>query len=180
MKLPRYSVLYNIVLFQVLWFTAVLGANQSLFGVVLLLALHLIWCTNRRAELFLLLTAAAAGIACDSIMAMAGVYVFVSGTQTLPIPWWLIGLWLGFAATLRHSMAPLMKKPVLFSVLSIVAAPLSYLAAAKLGAVEFPLGQLTTALVVGLYWAVLTPLLIGLTRYSEQLNPPIITQQAGD
>ena len=67
-------------------------------------------------------------------------------------------------------MAPLMKKPVLFTVLSMVAAPLSYLAAAKLGAVEFPLGQLTTAVVVGLYWAVLTPLLIALTRYSERLN----------
>jgi uncharacterized membrane protein (DUF485 family) len=112
MKLPRYLVLYNVVLFQVLWFTAVLGANQYLFGVVLLLALHLYWCTNWRAELFLLLTGATAGIVCDSILAMAGVYVFASGTQTLPIPWWLIGLWLGFAATLRHSMAPLMKKPV--------------------------------------------------------------------
>ncbi|MFN6972007.1 MAG: DUF2878 domain-containing protein [Rheinheimera sp.] len=170
MRLPRYSLIYNVVLFQLLWFTAVLGSNQYLFVVALLLALHLIWCTNRRAELFLLLSAAAAGIVCDSIMALAGVYVFASGTQTLPIPWWLIGLWLGFSATLRHSMAPLMKKPVLFTVLSMVAAPLSYLAAAKLGAVEFPLGQLTTAVVVGLYWAVLTPLLIALTRYSERLN----------
>jgi hypothetical protein len=130
----------------------------------------LIWCTNRLAELFLLFTGATAGIVCDSIMAMAGVYLFASGTQTLPIPWWLIGLWLGFAATLRHSMAPLMKKPVLFTMLSMVAAPVSYLAAAKLGAVEFPLGQLTTAVVVGLYWAVLTPLSIALTRYSERLN----------
>ncbi len=170
MKLPRYLVLYNVVLFQVLWFTAVLGANQYLLAVALLLALHLYWCSNRRAELFLLLTGATAGIVCDSIMAIAGVYVFASGAQTLPIPWWLIGLWLGFAATLRHSMAPLMQKPVLFTVLSMVAAPLSYLAAAKLGAVEFPFGQLITAVVVGLYWAVLTPLLIALTRYSERLN----------
>lgn len=170
MKLPRYSVLYNVVLFQLLWFITVLGANQYLFGVALLLTLHLIWCANRRAELFLLLTAATAGIICDSIMTSAGVYVFAPETQSWPVPYWLIGLWLGFAATLRHSMAPLMKKPVLFTVLSIVAAPLSYLAAAKLGAVEFPLGQLTTAVVVGLYWAVLTPLLITLTRYSERLN----------
>ena len=170
MKLPRYLVLYNVVLFQVLWFTAVLGANQYLLAVALLLALHLYWCSNRRAELFLLLTGATAGIVCDSIMAMAGVYVFATGTQTLPIPWWLIGLWLGFAATLRHSMAPLMQKPVLFTLLSMVAAPLSYLAAAKLGAVEFPLGPLKTAVVVGLYWAVLTPLLIVLTRYSQRFN----------
>ena len=170
MKLPRYSLLYNVVLFQVLWFIAVLGTNQYLLGVALLLVLHLCWCSNRRAELFLLLTAATAGIICDSIMTNAGIYVFAAETQSWPVPYWLIGLWLGFAATLRHSMAPLIKKPVLFTVLSIVAAPLSYLAAAKLGAVEFPLGQLTTAVIVGLYWAVLTPLLITLTRYSERLN----------
>lgn len=170
MKLPRYSLLYNLVLFQVLWFTAVLGTNQYLLVVALLLVLHLCWCSNRRAELFLLLTAATAGIICDSIMTNAGIYVFAAETQSWPVPYWLIGLWLGFAATLRHSMAPLLHRPLLFTLLSVVAAPLSYLAAAKLGAVEFPQGQLITAAVVGLYWAVLTPLLIGLTRYSERLN----------
>lgn len=170
MKLPRYSLLYNVVLFQVLWFTAVLGTNQYLLAIVLLLALHLCWCSNRRAELFLLLTGSTIGIICDSIMFRAGFYVFTAETQSWPVPYWLIGLWFGFAATLRHSMTPLLKRPILFTLLSVVAAPLSYLAAAKLGAVEFPLGQLTTAVVVGLYWAVLTPLLMRLTRYSDRLN----------
>ena len=106
MKLPRYSLIYNVVLFQLLWFTAVLGANQYLLVVALLLVLHWCWCSNRRAELFLLLTAATAGIICDSIMALAGVYVFASGTQTLPIPWWLIGLWLGFGLVFAGPKCP--------------------------------------------------------------------------
>ncbi|MGL6176393.1 MAG: DUF2878 domain-containing protein [Vibrionaceae bacterium] len=172
MILRRYSLIHNVVLFQVLWFVAVLGTEQYIFGVALLLLLHLFWCTNRVAELFVMLTASAAGIACDSMLAMAGIYIFPSEPSFLPIPLWLIGLWLGFAATLRHSMAPLLDKPKLFSVLAIVGAPLSYLAAEKLGAVEFPLGDLQTSLLVGVYWAALSPLFVMLRRQSTKLGSP--------
>ncbi|MGL5291593.1 MAG: DUF2878 domain-containing protein [Vibrionaceae bacterium] len=170
MILRRYSLIHNIVLFQLLWFVAVLGAEQYVFGVALLLLLHLFWCTNRVAELFVMLTASAAGIVCDSMLTMAGIYIFPSEPSFFPIPLWLIGLWLGFAATLRHSMAPLLRRAKLFTVLVIVGAPLSYLAAEKLGAAEFPLGDLKTSLLVGGYWAVLSPLFVMLTRQSTKLE----------
>ncbi|MGL5335583.1 MAG: DUF2878 domain-containing protein, partial [Enterovibrio sp.] len=164
MNLRRYSLIHNVALFQALWFVAVLGTEQYVFIVALLLLLHLFWCTDRVAELFVMLTASTAGIACDSMLTMAGIYIFPAEPSFLPIPLWLIGLWLGFAGTLRHSMAPLLAKPKLFTALVIVGAPLSYLAAEKLGAVEFSLGKLQTSLLVGLYWAALSPLFVVLTR----------------
>ena len=51
-------------------------------------------------------------------------------------------------------------RPRLLTAAAAIFAPLTYLAAARLGAVSFPLGGAATALVIGLSWWVITPLLL--------------------
>jgi hypothetical protein len=55
-------------------------------------------------------------------------------------------------------------RPRLMTLAAGIFAPLTYFAAARLGAVTFPLGAAPTALVVALSWLFLTPLLLWVMR----------------
>ena len=170
MALQRYTIVHNAIWFQLLWFTAVVGKNDYMAVLPLLLLLHLICSQNWRTELMLMLSGALIGVSCDALLTTLGVYVFTEPTGLLNVPWWLVGIWLGFCATLRYSCAPLVSRPWLFIGVSAVAAPVSYFAAERLGAVQFTFGTATTVVLVGCYWACISPLLVSLIRYFNAID----------
>ncbi len=107
------------------------------------------------------------GIGIDSALALSGVYVFDPTPLLLPIPFWLLGIWLAFSATLRRGLRFFIARPPLALVSAAIGAPLAYLSAARLGAVDLPLGYPITALIIAAIWVPLMTLLIASSRWID-------------
>jgi hypothetical protein len=158
MKPPSYGRFLNFAWYQLLWFLAVLGKTAALPLLALAILLHLGLVQRRAAELALMLGAALLGSGFDLALTIAGFYRFDEAGFALPA--WLPLVWMGFAGTLRYSLAFMVARPRLLTAAAAIFAPLTYLAAARLGAVSFPLGAAATAVVIGLSWWIITPLLL--------------------
>ena len=161
----------NFTLFQSIWFAAILGQESLEWLVALLLAAHFLLCADLKDELKVVLACAVIGIIADTMLTLAGVFIFDPKPSTLPVPFWLIGIWLGFAGTFRHSMSYLLARPMVAVAASAVAAPLSYLAGMKLGAVSFGLDITSTALVLGLLWVCMMAVFIRIDRAHQPSSP---------
>jgi len=110
---------------------------------------------------------AAIGVLADTVLTLAGVFIFEPVPAVLPLPFWLIGIWLGFACTFRHSMRFLMARPMIAIPAAAIAAPLSYLAGMRLGAVSFGLDPFVTALLIGVLWVGLMAWFIRIDRAGQ-------------
>jgi hypothetical protein len=168
----HYGRLANFAWYQGLWFMAVLGGSQGEALLFLLIGLHVVLVRQRFAELSLMVSAACLGAAFDGLLASAGFYVFEETPQGLPIPLWLAAIWMGFAGTLRYSMAFMVARPRLTTAAAAFFAPLTYLGAERLDAVDFAYGAVPAAVVVGLSWAVLTPMLLRLEALTRDAAIP--------
>jgi len=164
MSLPPYRPWMNAVLYQSVWFLSVLGREDWIAASLALLALHLVWCRGRGSEVAVILICSAIGIGVDTTLAIFDVYRFTPDPGWLPIPFWLIVLWLGFTATLRHALAWFVDRPLMLIAAAAIGAPLSYLAAARLGAVTLPLGNIATTLLLSVVWALLAACFVYFTR----------------
>ncbi|MBO6504302.1 MAG: DUF2878 domain-containing protein [Kordiimonadaceae bacterium] len=172
MKLPNYTKLLNFLWYQSVWFTAILGREAFEPVLFVLLGLHLFWCDNWRGELRLMLGCGLLGVLADSVLSLAGLYLFDPTPTVLPIPLWLVGLWLGFAGTLNHSMSYLVSRPWLASAASLAAAPLSYFAGERFGAVTFGLDAQAAAITIGATWAVLMFMFTKLAAGQKNISLP--------
>lgn len=172
MKLPNYTKLWNFLWYQGVWFTAILGREAFEPVLFALLGLHLAWCDNWRSELRLMLSCGLLGVFADSALSLSGLYLFDPTPTVLPIPMWLVGLWLGFAGTLNRSMSYLVSRPWLASAASLAAAPLSYFAGARFGAVTFGLDAQAAAITIGATWAVLMLMFTKLAAGQKNISLP--------
>lgn len=130
----------NFLLFQAGWFAAILLAarDQPLAAagsVVALVVLHLLFVDDLKLELGMILPAIPMGFAVDAILATSGALTYRGQFDPHLPPWWIVSLWLLFAATFRHSSRWMLGRPKLSALLGVVGAPLSYAAAERLGAV---------------------------------------------
>lgn len=165
---PNLLKVINLVWFQCIWWLLILFQSQAVIGVLLLMAIWL-WLTPKvRSDAVLILTIMLIGMLVDSTLMTFGVFIFESYANHLVIPFWLVLLWGAYAGTLQHSMSMFEGRPWLCVVAGAVAAPLSYLGGAKLGAVEFGFTTLTTALVLALVWSVIFPLSFIIARRIDQ------------
>ena len=175
MNILSYSKIHNALLYQAIWFTAVQGTQQYEWVLVLLLLLHVFWSGQGQKEVTVMVVGAALGVSMDALFTSAGAYVFSSSPSWIPIPFWLLAIWMGFCATLRHSLHVLVNKPMLITILAAVGAPMSYLAAQRFGAVEFPLGNVYTAVMIGVGWTLIMPLLVLLAREKRERQCPSVS-----
>jgi hypothetical protein len=163
----------NFVAFQIGWLACVLGGAQGLpwlgagIGAAIVLG-HLLRLGGGTQEWRLLVVAAIAGTAWDSLLVALGLVVYPSGQLTPWLaPYWITVLWLLFATTINWSLRWLRGRYLLAAMLGAVAGPLAYRAGAALGGVDFPSMPLTMA-ALALGWAVMMPLLLAL---SDWLDP---------
>jgi len=166
---PVYPRWANAVLYQGVWFVGVLGGVPWTPLAFAFVAAHLALVRWRASasfgrELLTVLLASAIGTATDTALTLGGVFVFTPEPTPLPIPIWLVAIWLGFATTFRHAIAFIMARPPLAIVAGAVGGPLSYLGAARLGAVTLPNGALATGLGLSLVWALLMAAFVALVR----------------
>lgn len=149
----------QLILFQGLWFIAILGQNEWLIIAMVLLLCHFIF-TNSRSHDWRVLPIALIGIVMDTLLSMLGVFEF---SHT---PYWLALIWIGFVLSLGHSLNWLSHLPRLLLIpIGAIAGTLSYLAGWRLHAVELPLGWVQSSMILALSWAVIFPLLVVLNDY---------------
>lgn len=159
----------NVVLFQIGWFACVLSAAAGHPWLGALMALLIIaWHVRRaplpRAETKLIVLAVAIGAIWESLLVWQGWLVYPTG-MLLPnvAPYWIVVMWALFAITLNASLRWLKGRWLMGVLFGAAGGPLAFLAGREFGAVEFADTQVAlTALMIG--WAVLTPLLLGLSR----------------
>jgi hypothetical protein len=166
------AVAANFFLFQAGWFACVLGAArgfpwQGALVALLIAGFVVLRSGNPRAELALVLAAAAAGFAFDSVLALAGWVAFegaVPAPQLAPV--WMVALWALFATTLNVSLRWLRAWPALGALFGAVGGPVAYYAGERLGALRFA-DPLPGLVAVAAGWALATPLLFALARRLE-------------
>ncbi|PSS70739.1 DUF2878 domain-containing protein [Shewanella algae] len=183
---PWFFLLLNAAIFQLGWWSLILFANQALVFALLLLCVQLLFVNpgyrsalkaenagdehSQLAEQSVkrtgysmktfnaVLIPAVIGIALDAMLHLGGVFEFDSPSRLLPL--WLCCLWGHFAATLGVSLAWLRDLPKWQQALfGAVGGAGSYLAAFRLEAVAWPLGQSATFSLLILIWSLLLPLL---------------------
>lgn len=146
-------LILNGLMFQAVWLLCILGGDTWVPMAILILAVWL-WWRRLPGEMSQITLLSGTGIVMDSIWMVAGLMVFQDSLwpQAPLIPLWLMVLWFGFSATLRHSMRFLLGRPRLAALLGATAAPLSYATGAYLADVSI---TPVTLIAVGTGWATL-------------------------
>ncbi len=163
--------LFNFILFQTGWFIVIYGAvnGTAWLGPAFIIAWVIGYEYYCRTPFYQRLkfypTAIILGLVCDSFLAVFDLIQFPhSESSFLPVPFWMIALWINFAATLNGCLVWLADRIALAAVLGFIGGPLAYFAGMKLGAVAFPQPTLTTAITIGLEWALAMPTLLWLNK----------------
>lgn len=162
--LPR---AFNLFSFYCGWFACVAAAagGAPWLGPMTaagLLAVHLLWGTRKAGrEIVLLALVGAIGCAVETIQVALGLYAFRQGD---PAPWpcppWMVALWMLFASTLNSSLAWLARRRGLAALMGAFFGPVSYVAGARLGAIELAPDMRYSAAGIGAVWAVVMPTLL--------------------
>lgn len=165
------NILINAVLFQALWFSAILTGWLLALGPLILLLLHFAWAETRRSIWVACLGLAGIGMLADSALLHLGVYSFPEETLYIPglLPLWLSYMWLGFSACLPISLSWLFRSPWLLTSFFTAGGPLSYLAGRELGALEFSDSALWV--LAGLWFGLSLLVLVARKMASEDAVP---------
>jgi hypothetical protein len=162
--------LLDFLAFQALWFACVLGAarGHEWAGPVCVLG----WCAfclarspRRGQEARALIAVTLLGMLADTLISQAG-WLRYEGTPLAGClaPAWIAALWAAFATTFGTSFAWVAKDLRLAALLGALAAPLSYWAGERLGALALGTPRVLSLACVGAVWALALPLAIRVTR----------------
>jgi len=166
----------NFALFQLGWFTCVLGAanGAAWLGPVVVLGIvviHLALSLRPALELKLALSAMALGLVTDSLLLASGWLSYASGHMFgLLAPYWIVAMWALFATTLNVSMRWLAGRYGLAVLMGAIGGPLSYYGGQKLGAMEFNAPMLALV-ALAFAWAIVMPLLVWLANRFDGITP---------
>ena len=167
--------LINIVLYQIAWFACTLGAaqNQPWFGLgisFIVLAWHFGQVKHLKNEAYLLLSALLIGFAFDQTLLSTQLIDYQShGWNNAVVPMWILALWLTFATLLNISLRWMRLHLIYAVLLGLVGGPLAYLGAESLHAITIVDQRTYWVLAIG--WAVITPLLIILSKRFDGFEP---------
>lgn len=179
------SILVNFLAFQAGWFASVLGAARDMpwVGPAVVLAivvLHLRHAKRPDLEAGLLVASGIIGLFFDSLLVALGWVTYPSGLiSTSLAPYWIVTMWVLFATTLNSSMAWLKGRHGLAAVLGAIAGPLSYIAGAKLGGIEF-VERAGALLFLAIGWAAAMPVLITLADKLNGFSDPLQVEESGE
>jgi hypothetical protein len=95
------------------------------------------------------------GLVIDSAWVIGGVLEYPNAWPNNGLaPAWIIIMWVGFALTVNHSLKWMKSHPSLPIIGGLVGGPLAYFSGMKLGAVEFLIDPMQTAIMLAVAWAV--------------------------
>jgi hypothetical protein len=124
----------NAFMFQVCWFVSILAsATMALCCTVLFLIIHFSIIEDKFYEVMVIGLVSIIGYSFDLLFSYAG---FIELSKNTLIPFYLFCIWVAFATTLNSSTAIFIKHKTI-AVITGLLAPISYLAAQKLGKIEY-------------------------------------------
>ena len=159
------TMLLNFVVFQVGWFSAVLGAANDMpwagpLVITAAIALHLTIAKRPLTELTLILICGLIGAVMDSILVAVGWVSYPAGLIIAnAAPYWIVAMWMLFATTLNLSLGWLKKRKSVAAVFGLIGGPLAYYTGFKLGGIELENFE-AAMLALGLGWACIVPVLL--------------------
>lgn len=177
----KFAVYGNAVIFQGLWFAAVLGAKHSLnWPAVALLAVLLCWAVltsgELRADFRMALVGVLIAFTVEPIWIGQGLITYPQQPEAYFPPLWIVALWVGFAVCFNYSLGWLKKHFLLGFALGGIGSVCSITAALRLGAIEMPMGWTPFVIQYGMIWAIIVPLL---SWYSARAGiQPTLKEQA--
>lgn len=149
------KIFINVLIYQTVWFLAILRGNQgALLGIALLIA-HLASSRCRVADLKMMGFLLFLGVLVDGILHQIG---FFSFTQSgFPIPFWLMIIWVALAITPHHSLEWMKERLFLASFFGALGGPAAYWAGTRMGAAIFNWPLPASLLVLAVLWSFLFP-----------------------
>jgi hypothetical protein len=172
-RLASWSVVGNVLGYQFVWFTAVIGAGRgkawpAIGAALLFAAWQLATSSGRALDLLLIAAALLFGVTIDGVAAVGGLVHYNAAAPALPpggAPLWILALWMAFALTLTRSLVWLEGRPRIGMLLGAVGAPLAYLSAARgWHAIAFAQPEWRGLLWLAAGWTAAITGLIGLLR----------------
>lgn len=160
--------LANVVLAQIGWFAAVLGAANGVpvwgFACGLaVIAWHIAVSARPSQEARLVALVCLVGLTAETIHVLLGNIAYPSGQPFTQLPpYWMIGLWGLFAIQLNVTLRWLRPRSWLAALLGAVAGPASFASGVRLGGASFVHATPALAELV-VSWALLMPLLVWLS-----------------
>ncbi len=157
-------LIFNFIGLQITWAGCAYGAthNMPLLGVYIgftYIALHFIFSEFRIRDMNIMLIIAAIGIVLDALLNQLNILSFPNEMNSaLPIPAWLMALWLVFSLMVPYSLYWLHKNFTIAAIAGAIGGSFSYFLGHKLGALQLS-EPLTIS--VGIYflkWGILFPL----------------------
>ena len=124
---------------QAAWWLCVLGMDWSgPLSMAAFVVLHLMMVPRPLVggELRLIGISAVVGLCLDSALAWSGMVIYEGGPLIGLSPLWLVSIWAGFGATLRHSQSILMRGRVHATITGAVGGPLAYMGGTRLEALS--------------------------------------------
>lgn len=154
----------NYALYQTGWFLCIIGAgngypNAGALAAFVLVAAHVFLTSDRGNEIKLLLIAGAFGVVIDGFQQFSGLLHF-AGDEYLPLPLWVVAIWVQFATLLRFCLNWLQRRYLQASVFGFLGGPLAYLAGVRFEAATMPNGALPPMIYIAVVWSIALPLLV--------------------
>lgn len=167
------NIIINFLCFQIAWFACVLGAAYALplLGVIitgLVVSWHLYNAKRYKLEGYLILIAMLIGATFDQLMVSTQLVSYAhhgwanASLNIHLVPIWIIALWAGFTTSLNVSLRWMRDKTAIAMLFGAIGGPLAYFAAQRLNAVT--LHGILSYIVLSIGWAVITPLLLKLSK----------------
>ena len=139
-----------------------LGASSGMpyigpVAMFVFIALHLMITKFKTNEILFIISTGMIGMFVDSAFHISGIIFYKSSISNTIAPLWIIAMWLGFAATVNHSMSWLDKKYIYGLALGLVFGPLSYVTGEKFGAITFAENRFTSLTILAFAWGIVVP-----------------------
>ena len=156
----------NALAYQTIWFSAILwGTPGAAVGCVIILIL-LATSGRRGDDLKMIGFLLFLGVLVDGTLQEADFFTF--STPGVPIPFWLLVIWLGLAMTIHHSLAWLKDNLLLAALFGSLGGPAAYWAGTRLGAASFNWSLPTSLLLLALIWSLIFPTIMLFSRKTRR------------
>lgn len=160
------KLVMNALAYQAVWFLAILYGNTgALFGCILILIL-LATSECRTADIRTIGLVMFVGLLVDGTLQQIGFFTF--NEPGLPIPFWLLIIWVGLAMTIHHSLSWLKDNLLLAALFGGLGGPAAYWAGTRMGAASFNWSLPVALSVLFVIWALLFPAIV---FYGRKVHP---------
>jgi len=127
---------------------------------------------NRPADFILVISLTVMGAMTDTAYALTGMIIYNCPFPDFPwiAPYWLISLWMLFAALIRESFAWLNGRWLLATVLGSAGGVSSYLGSMRMGAAEFGVSATIGITVLAIVWAIIVPASVYYSQWLDKIT----------